>query len=180
MTLLLILRLSQMLNQGVQISAHDMRIDVVRTDHEPASEHHPVLDMPDLARLKPFTVTIRTKGGEAIHAIVVNFSIVDANGVSHDLPQIHDGASSVVVFPNNATAFWPGGRVVKAPPPDMPNAKPLIFKTPDELLAMIEQAKSVTFSVPFIEYADGTVYDEGGWAARMAQSRQRRAQRGIK
>jgi hypothetical protein len=96
---------------GVHINAHDMRIDVVRTDQEPASEHHYVLDDPRYARLRPFEVTIRTKAGEAIQAIVVQFTVVDANGVTHDMPAFYNGPNDgkfAVVFANSSTTFWPG------------------------------------------------------------------------
>jgi hypothetical protein len=176
-----------MTNQGVQINAHD-RIDIVRTDQEPASEHRPVLDNPLFARLKPFTVTIRTKGDVAIHAIEVVFTVVDTNGVRQDMPRFYDGPNDgqfAVVFPGSATAFWPSGRVYKKPPPyRSPNSQPLMSPPREALMSMLENAQSITVSVPWIEFADGTVYDEGGWAAKVADSRARmaasRARTGLK
>jgi hypothetical protein len=188
MITILLLLVSRMLNQGVQINAHDMRIDIVRTDQQPASERHQVLDHPSMARLRPFTVTIRTKGEVAIHAMTVVFTIVDANGVTQTMPMFYDGPNDgkfAVVHPGGSTAFWPDGRVYNKLPPYRPaGAQPLITKPSDQQLDLLENAKSVTVSVPYIEFADGTVYDEGGWAAKVAESRQRmlsrRAQRGIK
>jgi hypothetical protein len=135
--------------------------------------------------LRPFTVTIRTKGGEAIHAIEVVFTIVDANGVTHDMPMFYDGPNDgkfAVVFAGSSTTFWPGGRVTKTPPPYRPaNSQPLLSAPNETTMDMLEKAKSITVSVPFIEFADGTVFDAGGWAAKVNQSRQalldRRAQR---
>jgi hypothetical protein len=162
---------------GIQISPPDERLIVVRTDQEQASEHHRVLDEPLMARLRPFTVTIRTKGGEAIHAIEVVFTIVDANGVTHDMPMFYDGPNDgkfAVVFAGSSTSFWPGGRVTKTPPPyRSQNSQPLISMPNETTLAMIEHAQSVTVSVPFVEFADGTIYDEGGWAVKVAATRQR-------
>jgi hypothetical protein len=176
MMIILLLGALQM-NQGVQIDAHD-RLDIVRTDQEPATEHHPILDDPRYARLRPFTVNIKTKGGEAIHAIVVEFTVIDANGIRHDLPQFSDGPNDgkfAVVFPGSPTAFWPGGRMTKFNS-YKPQGLPLMSSLNEARLDMLEHAKSVTFSVPWIEFEDGMVIDSTGpWTAKVAQSRVRMA-----
>jgi hypothetical protein len=170
-------------NQGVQINTPDRRIIVVRTDQQPASEHHPVLDEPSMARLRPFTVNISTASGEAIHAIVVEFTIVDANGTSHVVSKFYDGPNDgkfAVVRAGSSTAFWPNGNMPRTPPPDRPNAQPIISGASPETADLLEKAQVVTVSVPFIEFADGTVFDAGGWTAKVAQSRQARAERQAK
>lgn len=168
-------------NNGVQINTLD-NVVIVRTDSEPVTEHHYVLDDTRWSRLKPFTVTLRTKGDVAIHAIVVDFSVVDSNGVRHEMTHFYDGPNDgkfAVVFPGSATAFWPNGRVMKSPPPyRSQNSLPLMSSPNADLMTMLENAQSVTFSVLWIEFADGTVYDAGGQAAKVAASRQNMAAKG--
>jgi hypothetical protein len=157
-------------NPGVQIATPDERIVLVRTDQQPANQHHPVLDRPEYARLGPYTVTLRVKGGQAIHAITVRFDVVDQNGVEESFPHFYDmPPGQFVVERGSSCEFWPGGRMYKEIP-----GKPLMSKVPDQELDVFEHARSVTFSIDYVEFEDGTTAGPNHYRDAVAKIRLRR------
>jgi hypothetical protein len=75
--------------------------------------------------------------------------------------------------------------MTKTPPPYKLQGLPLMSTPNEKTLDMIEHAQSITVSVPYIEFADGTVSDPTGtWTAKVALSRAQmaasRARRGLK
>jgi hypothetical protein len=151
------------------------KIVIVRTENEPPQNHHPILDDPRYSRLKPWTVTIKTTD-KAIHTINVQWDVVDSEGMQHNFGQIFTmPPGGMVVRRNSACEFWPGGRIYK----DIPG-QPLMAVDPEQINLM-EHAKSVTMSVDYVQFEDGSVIGPNvrDTAAKIANAKARKQQRGL-
>lgn len=141
-------------NQGVQINQASDKIDIVRTDQQAAVEHHPILDDPQYARLRPFTVTVRTHD-VAIVELAIEFDAVDANGVRQSFPHIYIMPPGQALIPRNSTCeFWVTGKMCNSL---VKGRQPLMSKPSAAQMDMFEQAKNVTVTLMYVKYADGTI-----------------------